>query len=125
MARRDKAGYITIVDRARDMVISGGFNVYPAEVEAALMSHPAVAHAAVIGIPDPKWGEAVAAFVRLGADCEANEAELIAHVRQLKGSVQAPKLITFVNSLPETAVGKVDKKVLRESFWENQARQVS
>ncbi|MFN3591835.1 MAG: AMP-binding protein [Thermaurantiacus sp.] len=125
MARMDEAGYIYIVDRAKDMIISGGFNVYPREVEDALMSHPGVAAAAVIGVPDPTWGEAVAAFIQKLPEARLDEAELQAHVRRLKGPVQTPKTVRFLDRLPETPVGKVDRKALRSEFWAGRDRQVS
>jgi fatty-acyl-CoA synthase len=96
------------------MIITGGFNVYPREVEDALTAHPAVLAAAVYGTPDEKWGEAVNAAVVLRAGAGVTAAELIAHVKELKGSVQAPKSVQVLTELPMTAVGKVDKKALRQ-----------
>jgi len=125
VAVRDADGYFTIVDRTTDMIITGGFNVYPREIEDALLSHAAVSSAAVIGIPDPKWGEAVKAFVvcRPGMNCA--EAELQAHVKQRRGAVWVPKSIDFVDGLPVTALGKIDRKALREHYWRGQGREVS
>lgn len=117
LAMRDEAGYFYIVDRKKDMIISGGFNVYAREVEDALMNHPAVAAAAVIGVPDPKWGEAVTAIVVLRAQQEAGEQDLINHVRACKGVVCAPKCVAFVEALPLTSLGKPDKKALRARTW--------
>jgi fatty-acyl-CoA synthase len=117
IARADDRGYLYIVDRAKDMIISGGFNVYPREVEDALTAHPAVLAAAVYGTPDEKWGEAVNAAVVLragAAGAGVTSAELIAHVKELKGSVQAPKSVHLRTELPMTGVGKVDKKALRQ-----------
>ncbi|HEX4356980.1 MAG TPA: AMP-binding protein [Pseudonocardia sp.] len=125
IARADDQGYLYIVDRAKDMIISGGFNVYPREVEDALAAHPAVSSAAVYGVPDEKWGEAVHAAVVLRADPAGPDPlgavagggladELIAHVKALKGSVHAPKSVRVLTELPMTAVGKIDKKALRE-----------
>ena len=128
MARRDADGFLYIVDRSKDMIISGGFNVYPREVEDALSLHPAVASAAVVGVPDPKWGEAVRALVVLrpgaGAPGEELTAELIAFVREKKGAVYAPKAIDFVDALPVTGLGKLDKKAIRARFWQGQGRAV-
>jgi len=128
MARRDAGGYLYIVDRSKDMIISGGFNVYPREVEDTLSQHPAVAAAAVVGVPDAKWGEAVRALVvvRPGspADPVALAAELMAWVRERKGAVQAPKAIDFVDALPMTGLGKLDKKAIRAKFWQGQQRAV-
>jgi fatty-acyl-CoA synthase len=124
MAFRSDAGFFHIVDRKKDMVISGGFNVYPREIEDVLADDPSVSMVAVIGVPDPKWGEAVKAFVvpRPGATPDA--AALIASVRQRKGPHHAPKSIEVVDQLPMTTVGKVDKKVLRATYWAGQERAV-
>jgi fatty-acyl-CoA synthase len=116
LATQDEAGYFYIVDRKKDMIISGGFNVYAREVEDALMSHPAVDAVAVIGVPDPKWGEAVKAVVVRRAEATADAQVLIEHVRERKGAVCAPKSIEFVSELPLTGLGKPDKKVLRERY---------
>jgi fatty-acyl-CoA synthase len=125
IARADECGYLFIVDRKKDMVITGGFNVFPREIEDVLMSHPDVSMAAVIGIPDPKWGEAVSALVVRRDGSRTGAEELIDLVREKKGRVQAPKRIEFVDSLPLTPVGKVDKKSIRASFWAQQQRMVS
>jgi fatty-acyl-CoA synthase len=124
-ARRDADGYLYIVDRSKDMIISGGFNVYPREVEDVLATHPAVSAAAVVGVPDPKWGEAVRALVVLRAGASVPAEELIALVRERKGAVYAPKAIDFVASLPVTGLGKLDKKAIRAPFWQGQQRGVS
>ncbi len=101
------------------MIISGGFNVYPAEVEHALMAHPGVQDCAVIGIPDKKWGEAVIAFVERREDSDCDEDGLLAHARNLLGAVKTPKRIEFTESLPRTNAGKVSRAELRKPFWEN------
>lgn len=116
MARMDSQGYLYLVDRAKDMVISGGFNVYPSEVENCLAQHPAIARSAVIGLPDAKWGEVVTAVVVLRPESEATQEELIAHVVQHKGVLNAPKQVFFVSELPLTPLGKVDKKSMRSQF---------
>ncbi|MHA4854350.1 AMP-binding protein [Rhodococcus sp. MSC1_016] len=114
VARVDESGLITIVDRIKDTIISGGFNVYPREVEDALGSHPAVAASAVYGLPDHQWGEAVTAAVILRPGHAVSKAELSAHVRTVKGALWVPKRIEFRQELPLTALDKVDKKKLRE-----------
>ena len=124
MARCDDEGYVFIVDRKHDMVISGGFNVYPKEVEDVLTTDPDVAAAAVIGIPDDKWGEAVAAVIVARPGAQIDPARLIALVKEKKGAAQAPKTVEIVDSLPLTPVGKVDKKVLRARYWTGEARSV-
>jgi fatty-acyl-CoA synthase len=124
IARADERGYLYIVDRKKDMIVTGGFNVFPREVEDVLMSHAGVAQAAVIGTPDPKWGEAVTALVIAKAGATIAEEELIDLVKQRKGGPHAPKRVEFVEALPLTAVGKIDKKVLREKYWAGQTRMV-
>ena len=124
IARKDADGFLTIVDRKKDMIVSGGFNVFPREIEDVLGEHPAVSTAAVIGVPDEKWGEAVKALVVLRPGAAVAEAELSALVRGRKGPVYAPKSVEFVDSLPLTPVGKADKKVLRARYWEGRDRQV-
>jgi fatty-acyl-CoA synthase len=125
VAVSDADGYLTIVDRTSDMIISGGFNVYPRETEDALLSHAAVSSAAVIGIPDPKWGETVKAFVVLRPGAECDEASLQAHVKQQRGTVWVPKSINFLDALPVTALGKIDRKLPREPYWRGKSRQIS
>jgi fatty-acyl-CoA synthase len=124
IAVRDEDGFFYIVDRKKDMIVSGGFNVFPREIEDVLTGHPAVSNVAVIGVPDAKWGEAVTALVvaRPGATVAAEE--LIRLVRDKKGPVYAPKSVEFVDALPLTPVGKADKKVLRARYWAGQERQV-
>lgn len=124
IARKDERGYMFILDRKKDMIVSGGFNIFPREVEDVLSQHADVAMVAVVGVPDDKWGEAVTAVVvaREGARPDADE--LINLVKSRKGSAHAPKQIRFVRELPMTGVGKVDKKVLRASFWAGRERMV-
>jgi fatty-acyl-CoA synthase len=116
LARRDAQGRLYIAGRLKDMVISGGFNVYPKEVEDALALHPAVACSAVIGVPDPVWGEMVTAIVVLREGHEAEKADLAAFVKAKKGSDYAPKRIEFVDEIPVTALGKFDKEALKRQF---------
>jgi fatty-acyl-CoA synthase len=113
VAVKDPDGFMRIVDRKKDMIVTGGFNVFPSEIENVIATHPAVAQVAVFGVPDEKWGEAVKAAVVLRHDAEVDPAELIALVREHKGPVQAPKTIDFIEAIPQTAVGKPDKKALR------------
>jgi fatty-acyl-CoA synthase len=125
LARRDADGYLYIVDRSKDMIISGGFNVFPREVEDVLTRHPDVAAAAVIGVPDPKWGEAVKAVVVLRPGATPNAEALIALVRDAKGVVQAPKSVDFTDALPVTGLGKPDKKAIRAQYWGGSTRAVN
>jgi fatty-acyl-CoA synthase len=124
IARADERGYLFILDRKKDMIVSGGFNIYPREVEDVLSQHADVAMCAVIGIPDDKWGEAVTAVVVAREGARPNADELIELVKARKGSAHAPKQIQFVKDLPMTGVGKVDKKVLRAKFWSGRNRMV-
>ena len=113
LARRDEAGFYYIVDRKKDMIISGGYNVYPQEIENVLAGHPAVLQSAVIGVPHPEWGEEVRAYVVPRSGASVDPLELIAQVRAAKGPVYAPKVVVLVDTLPLTVFGKVDKKALR------------
>ena len=113
VAVRSPDGFLRIVDRKKDMIVTGGFNVYAREVEDVLVEHPFVQQAAVIGVPDPKWGEAVKAVVVLAPGKTVDPAELITLVRDRKGAVQAPKTVEFVDAIPLSSVGKPDKKALR------------
>jgi fatty-acyl-CoA synthase len=124
IARKDDRGYMFILDRKKDMIVSGGFNIFPREVEDVLSQHADVAMVAVVGIPDEKWGEAVTAVVVLREGAKPDADELINLVKTRKGSAHAPKQIQFVKQLPMTGVGKVDKKVLRASFWGGRDRMV-
>jgi fatty-acyl-CoA synthase len=112
IAERDPEGYYRICDRLKDMYISGGENVYPAEVETVLAEHPAVAEAAVVGVPDARWGEVGLAVVRLRSGCEANEEELLVHCRARLAPFKVPRRVRFVDGLPRNSVGKVDKRAL-------------
>ncbi len=122
---RDKDNYYYIVDRKKDMIISGGFNVFSAEVEKAVMTHPAIQECAVIGVPDEKWGEAVKAVVELRDGSAATEAEIIAICKEAIGSVKAPKSVSFTDELPRSANGKVLKQRIREEYWADAERQVN
>ena len=113
---RDPDGFLRIVDRKKDMIVTGGFNVFPREVEDVLSSHPAVAAAAVVGLPHEKWGETVKAIVVLREGATVEEAALIALVREKKGAVQAPKSIDFVDAIPLSGLGKPDKKAIRARY---------
>jgi fatty-acyl-CoA synthase len=118
LARLDDEGYLWLVDRKKDMIVSGGENVYPAEVERVLADHPAVAEAAVIGVPHPRWVETPVAFVVPSGQGEADEAELIAHCREYLAGYKKPSAIVVVDELPRNAGGKVLKRILRETYSE-------
>jgi fatty-acyl-CoA synthase len=128
VGRFDDDGFLYIVDRTKDMVITGGFNVFPREVEDVLTTHPAVGMVMVIGVPDEKWGEAVKAIVVLQPGHEPSDAlthELQQLVKDVKGSQQSPKSIDYVEALPLTPVGKPDKKAVRATYWNDAGRAVS
>ncbi len=131
VARADDDGYWYIVDRTKDMIVTGGFNVFPREVEDVIAEHPAVAQVGVVGVPDGTWGEAVTAVVVLRAGVDASAAavatltaEIRAMVKERKGAVQAPKQVVLADGLPLTPLGKPDKKALRARFWGDRARAV-
>ena len=121
----DEDGYLYIHDRVKDMIISGGENVYPAEVENALYSHPKVADVAVIGVPDPKWGEAVKACVVVKPGETLTEAELIAHARKLIAGYKCPKSVDFLEALPRNPSGKILRRELRAPYWAGKDRNVN
>lgn len=117
----DEDGYVYLVDRKRDVIVSGGFNVYPGAIEQVIWGHPAVQDCAVIGLPDEKWGERVTAVVELKEGYSVEAAELIGLCRERFGAVQSPKEVIF-RELPRSAVGKVLKRVLRDEYWAGRTR---
>jgi acyl-CoA synthetase (AMP-forming)/AMP-acid ligase II len=121
----DSKNFVFVVDRKKDMIISGGENIYSWEVEEALRAHPDVAEVAVIAVPDVKWGESVKACVQMQPGKAATEAELIEHTRARIASYKKPRSIDFVESLPRLFNGKIDKKALRAPYWQGRDRQVS
>jgi acyl-CoA synthetase (AMP-forming)/AMP-acid ligase II len=123
--RVDADGYLYILDRVKDMIVSGGENVYPREVEDVLFEHPAVADVAVIGVPDAQWGEAVKAIVVRRAGAEVGEGELMEFCRGRLGGFKRPRSVDFVDALPRNATGKVLKRQLREPYWAGQVRRVA
>jgi acyl-CoA synthetase (AMP-forming)/AMP-acid ligase II len=118
MARRDEDGFLYIVDRKKDMIITGALNVYPKEVEDVLHAHPAVAHAAVIGVPDEEWGEAIRAYVVLKPGAGATAETLVEHCRTRLAGYKKPREVVFVDSLPLSPVGKVSRTALRQQARE-------
>jgi acyl-CoA synthetase (AMP-forming)/AMP-acid ligase II len=124
IGKLDEDGFLYIVDRKKDLVVSGGFNVFPRQVEDVLLTNPAVAQAAVIGVPHPKWGESVHAFVVRKPGAEVTTEELQAHVKAELGAIPSPKTVEFVDVLPVNPAGKVDKPSLRAPFWKGRDRRV-
>ncbi|MBU2548913.1 MAG: long-chain fatty acid--CoA ligase [Proteobacteria bacterium] len=125
MGAFDEAGYLYLIDRKSDMIISGGFNIYPNEVENTLYEHPAVFEAAVVGVPDDEWGEAVKAVVVLKPGAEATEAEMIEHCKTRLASYKKPKSVEFVQEIPKNPIGKVLRRLVREPFWKGHGRRVN
>jgi fatty-acyl-CoA synthase len=121
----DADGFVTIVDRKKDMIVSGGFNVYATEVEAAISTHPFVLMAAVVGIPHEEWGEAIHAEVILKEGHSLDASALTSHVKERLARFKAPKSISFVSELPLSAAGKVLRRVVREKYWTDHDRRVS
>jgi long-chain acyl-CoA synthetase len=124
VATWDEDSYVFIVDRAKDMIISGGENIYSVQVEEAIASHPAVLEVAVIGVPDEEWGETVKGFVVLKPGMEASEQDIIDQAKQHLASYQKPRSVEFVSELPKAPTGKILKRELRKPFWEDQDRNV-
>ena len=124
VGRFDEAGYLTLVDRTSDMIVTGGYNVYPREVEDAIGGHPAIAQVAVVGLPDEIWGEAVTAFAVLREGAAGDEAAIIAHAHGLLAGYKAPKAVRFVDSIPLSPVGKPLRRALREPFWSGRERRI-
>jgi len=121
---KDAAGRVHICDRKKDMIISGGFNIFPQEVEQLLWSHPAVEDCAVIGVPDSEWGEAVKAVVELKRGVSVDADELISLCKKEFGSLKSPKSVDFIDCLPRSPNGKVLKRELRDRYWKDQSRRV-
>jgi len=121
----DEDGYVYLIDRRKDMIISGGENIYSREVEDVLYQHPAVADAAVIGVPDEKWGESVKAIVVLKEGMKATEQELIDFCKARLASYKKPKSVEFYDSVPKTATGKIKKAEIREKYWAGKTRRIN
>jgi fatty-acyl-CoA synthase len=123
--RLDEEGYLYIEDRVKDMIVSGGENIYPHEIEQVLFEHPAVADAAVIGVPDDQWGETVKAVIVLRKDATATEEEIIDFTRGKLGGFKRPRSVDFASELPYNPSGKVLKRALREAYWAGHTRRVA
>ncbi|HJL82132.1 MAG TPA: fatty acid--CoA ligase, partial [Gammaproteobacteria bacterium] len=121
----DEDGFLYIHDRVKDMIISGGENIYPAEVENALMGHPEIADAAAVGVPDEDWGESVKGFVILAANSSLTEEAIIEYTRGQIAHYKCPKSIHFIEEMPRNPSGKILRKDLRAPFWEDYEGNVS
>ena len=124
VGRLDADGYLYVLDRAKDMICSGGENIYPRTIEAVLYTHPAVADAAVIGVPDEQWGETVKALVVVRPGVSTSPQEIIEFCRGRLAGFQRPRSVEVVDALPRNASGKVLKHVLRERYWCSRSRRV-
>jgi acyl-CoA synthetase (AMP-forming)/AMP-acid ligase II len=124
MGYMDESGYLFIMDRSKDMIISGGENIYPREIEEVLIRHPAVREVAVIGVPDHKWGEAIKAVVSLVPGQAVTEEELISFCKASIASYKKPKSLDFVDDLPKNNYGKILKRELRARYWKDRERKV-
>ena len=121
----DADGYLYIHDRVKDMIVSGGENIYPAEIESVLMAHPEVADAAVIGVPHERWGESVKAIVVRAPDATVDEAALIAFCRERLAHYKCPTSIDWSEVLPRNPSGKILKRELRDPYWAGRERNVN
>ena len=124
MGYLDADGYLYVADRKSDMVISGGVNIYPAEIEAALLAMPGIADCAVFGIPDAEFGEALAAAVQLRDGQRVTDSEIQDYLRQRIASYKMPRLVSFHESLPREESGKIFKRLLRDPYWAAAGRRI-
>ena len=124
LGKMDERGYVYLLDRSKDMVISGGENIYCREIEDVIVHHPAIYEVAVIGVPDDKWGEAVKAIVSLKLGMKASEQEIINFCKQNLASYKKPKSVDFIDELPKNPYGKILKKDLKERYWRGQERRI-
>lgn len=124
LATIDEEGFITLVDRSKDMIISGGENVYPKEIENVLYELPAVAECAVFGVPDDKWGEVPAAYLLLHPGAHLDEQAVVNHCAEQLARFKRPRLVKFVTSFPKTPIGKIQKNVLREPYWKDREKKI-
>ena len=125
IATVDEEGYVYIVDRRKDMIISGGFNIYPREIEEILYKHPAVYEAAVIGVPDDRWGEAVKAVISIRPGMEVSEIQLIEFCEEYLAKYKKIRTVEFLDQLPKGPNGKILKREIREKFWQGKSRKVN
>ncbi|WP_414475637.1 class I adenylate-forming enzyme family protein [Microvirga sp. M2] len=124
LATVDEEGFVTLVDRSKDMIISGGENVYPKEIENVLYEHDAVSECAVFGIPDDKWGEVPAAYVQIKAGMDVSEDDLVTHCAERLARFKRPRVVKFVAEFPKTPIGKIQKNILREPYWKDREKKI-
>ena len=118
-------GYIYIVDRRKEMLVSGGFNVYPSEIEAVLAQHPAVYESCVVGVPDEHWGEVVKAVVVLRQGAQVSDQDLMDFCKARLANFKKPRSVDFVSELPKNSNGKLSRKEVRERYWQGRDRKVN
>jgi len=121
---RDEQGFITLIDRAKDMLISGGENVYPKEIEDVIYGLDAVAECAVFGVPDDKWGEVPAAYIQLKPGAALEVDVVVERCRQKLAEFKRPRLVKIVDEFPKTPIGKIQKNLLREPFWQGKQKKI-
>ena len=121
----DEEGFYYICDRKKDMIISGGMNIYPAEIEAALEAHPKIIDVAVFGVPSEEWGESVHAVLVVEPGAEVSESDVIAYAREHVAGYKIPRSVSFEDEIPRTGSGKILKRVLRQPFWKGHASGVA
>src|SRR5690606_32697435 len=124
LAMMDGDGFIFLVDRAKDMIISGGENIYPKEIENAIYELESVSECAVFGIPDEKWGEVPAAYIKLHRAGSLSEADIVAHCERRLARFKRPRLIKFVDDFPKTPIGKIQKNLLRDKYWAGREKKI-
>lgn len=124
LATVDELGYVFIVDRKKEMIISGGFNVYPTEVEQVLYSLPQIFEAAVVGVPDPQWGEAIKAVVVLKSGASLDQEQIIEYCAQHLAGFKKPRSVDFIDELPKNPNGKVVRRLVRDEYWKNSDRKI-
>lgn len=124
LATIDSEGFITLIDRSKDMIISGGENIYPKEIENALYEHEAIGECAVFGVPHEKWGEVPVAYVTLKSGMTVSEQDLINHCTERLARFKRPQFIKFVDDFPKTPIGKIQKNILREPYWQDQEKKI-
>jgi acyl-CoA synthetase (AMP-forming)/AMP-acid ligase II len=124
LATVDELGYVFIVDRKKEMIISGGFNIYPSEVEQVLYQMQEVFEAAVVGVPDEQWGEAVKAVVVLKPGARLDESQVMAYCAEHLAGFKKPRSVDFIDELPKNPNGKVVRRVVRDGYWKNSQRKI-
>ena len=124
LATIDEDGFITLIDRSKDMIISGGENIYPKEIETVIYELPQVAECAVFGVPDDKWGEVPAAYLQLKPNAELTEETVTEHCADKLARFKRPRTVRFVDDFPKTPIGKIQKNVLKETFWSGRRKKI-